>query len=717
MSDGPHGLRVQAPDTASLDLHNSIPATCFPPAVGLGSTWNSALTEMVGAALGREARALGVDILLGPGINIKRSPLCGRNFEYFSEDPYVSGRLGTAMVNGLQSVGVGASLKHFAANNQETDRMRVDAIVDERTLREIYLRAFEMVVTNAQPWTVMCSYNLVNGTPASNNAWLLTDVLRNEWGFGGLVVSDWGAVYNRVDSVKAGLDLEMPHGSDVSDQELESAIEDGSIDLAAVDTAAGRVIALSERAAAARAEFPPTEIDVDAHHSLALDAARQAPVLLKNDGATLPISPERQRGLVIVGEFAEFPRYQGSGSSRVTPTRLDAALEWLRKLSSADSQPQFARGFHTTHPENNDALRAEAVSLCTGAEDVIMFLGLPEAEESEGFDRTHLELPRAQTDLLAAIAAVAGRVTVVLSNGGAVAVSAWEESANAILEGWLLGQAGGRATAEILLGVVSPSGRLTETIPERLADVPSFLNFPGSRSQVRYGERVYVGYRGYDTTESVVSYPFGHGLTYSRFEYSDLRISVTETPDGPSATITATITNTGSVSAAEVVQLYVAPIEPTVDRPAHELKGFDRIELEPGASAIVTFELDPRDFAFWSERDSDWSIDTGAFRIEVGASSRDIRLTEFVDVVGTQKRVPLTPLSTLGEWMRDPAGIATLASIEGFAEVTNLGDVEETTVRMLEDIPLSKIAGLAGVSLTRDGLDQLVAAANARAAG
>lgn len=482
VADGPHGLRRQ-PDGNQASISGSLPATCFPTASALGSSWDPDLVRRVGEAIGAEARAQGVSVVLGPGVNIKRSPLCGRNFEYFAEDPLLTGVLGEAYVEGVQSQGVGACVKHFAANNQETDRLRVSADVDERTLREIYLPHFERIVTRARPWMVMCAYNRVNGVHASQNRWLLTDVLRDEWGFDGVVVSDWGAVHDRVAALAAGLDLEMPPNLGVSDTALVAAVRDGSLDEAVLDRAVERVLRLIERAPK---DVQPAEFDfVAEHHALAREVAAGCAVLLKNNGDLLPLQPSEDDTVAVIGEFARNPRFQGAGSSQVNPTCVDIPLDELR---AAGLRVEFAAG--------DDP--AEAVALARRASTVLLFLGLAAGDESEGADREHLDLPAAQTALVEQLAEANPRLVVVLSNGSAVRMTPWDKHVPAILETWLSGQAAGGAVADLLLGASNPSGRLAETLPLRLQDVPSYLNFPGEQGHVRYGEGVFVGYRGYD---------------------------------------------------------------------------------------------------------------------------------------------------------------------------------------------------------------------------
>lgn len=702
VTDGPHGLRKQATSADHLGLGDSVPATCFPPAAALGSTWDADLLRRVGAALGRETRANDVAVLLGPGINMKRSPLCGRNFEYLAEDPALAGELGAALVTGVQSEGVGTSLKHFAVNNQESDRMRVSAEVDERTLREIYFPAFERVVKQAQPWTVMCSYNRINGTYASQNHWLLTEVLRDEWGFQGLVVSDWGAVFDRVAALAAGLDLEMPATGGRTDAEVVAAVRSGALDEAVLDVAVRRVLTMVARALPALAE--PGEIDHPAHHELAREAAAAGSVLLKNDGV-LPLAAEDAARAVVIGEFARTPRYQGAGSSQVNPTRLDDALTALR--TATGTELPFAAGFSVagvpgSQDADDDALLAEAVEAARNAGTVLLFLGLPAPDESEGYDRTHLGLPANQLAVLRAVAAVNPRVAVVLSNGSAVTVE-WQDDAAAVLECWLGGQAGGSAVADLLLGVRNPSGRLAETIPHRIEDTPAFGNFPGEAGRVRYGEGLLIGYRWYDTRRIDVAYPFGHGLSYTSFGYDDLTAEVTGTGADSSVRVSVTVTNTGQRAGAEVVQIYVGDPEAAVLRPVRELKGFAKVELAPGESTRVQIELTGRDLSYWHPALRRWVVGGGRTVIEAGASSRDIRAVAEVQVTGEEIVLPLDTESTFNEWLAHPAGAPVLTALlpEGMAD-SEMG-------AMLGDAPLRSLIGFGMIDPGPDGLPGLLA--------
>jgi beta-glucosidase len=703
ISDGPHGLRAQLEEADHVGIGGSAPATCFPTASALGSSWNPELFRTVGEALGREAKRLGVSVVLGPGINMKRSPLCGRNFEYVSEDPWLAAELATAMVQGTQSQGTGTSLKHYAANNQEDDRLRVSAEVDERTLREIYLPAFERVVKLAQPWTVMCAYNKVNGIYCSEHHWLLTEVLREEWGFEGLVVSDWGAVHDRVAALKGGLDLEMPPNLEVSDAAIVAAVRDGSLDESVLDEAVGRVLHLVDRSQPALSEG--ASFDPDDHHALARRAAHESAVLLKNDGNALPLEPEHGSTVAVIGEFARTPRFQGAGSSQVNPTRVDLALEELQSAFAGRAEVRFAAGFGIGTTDNDEQLLQESVELASGADHVLVFLGLPGEDESEGFDRTHIDLPANQLVLLHALAEVHDRLIVILANGGVVRVSTWEDRVAAILECWLSGQAAGGAAVDLLLGVANPSGKLAETIPVRLRDNSSYLNFPGEEGVVQYGEGIFIGYRAYDTLIQQVSYPFGFGLSYTSFRIDNVDVSIAgSVADGDLAvTVTASVTNTGRRAGAEVVQVYVGDVEASVARPLRELKGFVKVHLEPGETQQVSCQLDERAFAFWSRRFQQWVVESGEFMIAVGSSSRDLVATETITLDAPRLSLPLGPDSTLHEWLEDERGRELLTK----RDVRLLQDPE--LIKVIGTMPMHTLAAFEGMALSHDELEQLVA--------
>lgn len=694
MTDGPHGLRKQAGSSDHLGLSASIPATCFPPAVGLSASFDPELAERVGAALGVESAIEDVAVILGPGINIKRSPLCGRNFEYMSEDPIVSGAMGAGLVRGIQSQGVGASVKHFAVNNQETDRLRVSADVAPRPLREIYLRGFERVVTDAKPWTVMCSYNRLNGVYTSENPWLLTQVLRDDWGFDGIVVSDWGAVNNRVDGVAAGLDLEMPASNGRTDVQLVAAVKAGELDESALDTVADRMLHLVRKAQERAIVDGP--LDVDAHHALAREVAGRAIVLLKNDGALLPLNPSTK--IAVIGAFAETPRYQGTGSSQINPTRLDTALQEIRALSHADVA--FSPGFTVDGSGDAAELRANAVVAASAAETVVLFIGMPLQDESEGFDREHIDLPVVQLELLDAVLAANPNTVVVVSNGGVVSLP-FADRVPAILEGWLLGQAGGGGTADVLYGAVNPSGKLAETIPLRLADNPSFGNFPGEQGHVRYGEGLLVGYRWYDAKGLDVRYPFGHGLSYTTFDISDASAAVA--PDGD-ITVTVSVTNTGKIAGREVVQAYTSLPGSSIQRAPRELKAFQSVALEPGETKAVTLSLRRNELAYWDVPLDRWVVEGGTHVIEVGASSRDLRTSATVEIAGDEIMRPVTLDSTFDEVLASPdAGPALRAALDARG-----GGLDDEMLKMLGNFPVGRLEGF---PLPRAQMEEIVASA------
>jgi beta-glucosidase len=689
LTDGPHGVRLQRTSSDNLGIFDSEPATAFPTAATTGSTWDPELLEALGVALGKEARALGVDVLLGPGVNIKRSPLCGRNFEYFSEDPLLSGALGAAWVRGIQSQGVGASVKHFAANNQETERMRVSAEVDERTLREIYLPAFEHIVRTAAPATVMCSYNRINGVYASENHWLLTEVLRDEWGFDGYVMSDWGAVHSAVDAVAAGLDLTMPAAGDRHVRAVVDAVEAGTLPIETIDLAVSRILSVHERLRALQSEAA-ADVDIDAHHELARRLASAGSVLLTNDGM-LPLAPSEGGPIAVVGEFARTPRYQGAGSSHINPHRVDTALAALTEAT--EREVRFAPGFRLDGAPD-ETLIDEAVEAARDASSIVLFLGLPDQDESEGFDRQHLDLPRVQLELLDRLLAARSDIVVVLSNGSVVDLSPLAGRVAAILETWLGGQASGSAVADMLFGRSEPGGRLAETIPLRLSDTPSFVNFPGTPERVLYGERFYVGYRWYDSTARDVAFPFGFGLGYTSWSIDEVAVAVPD-PSVARATVAFTVTNTGPRAGSQVVQVYVGDPVASVDRPTRELKAFTRLELAAGESRRVELPLDERAFAFWAA--DGWTVEPGRFVIEVGTSSRDIVAARQIELAVPAPTPTLKPDSTLAEWLGHPVGNPVLT---GALEQSGAGTLQfledDTARRMMEQMPLRVIFGFGG---------------------
>ncbi len=629
LTNGPHGLRKQASDSDHLGLNDSVPATCFPTASALAATWNRDLVYEVGQALGEECRQEQVGVILGPGANIKRTPLCGRNFEYFSEDPYLSGEMARSHIQGVQSQGIGTSLKHYAVNNQEFRRMTINAVVDERALQEIYLTGFEIAVKGAQPWTVMCAYNRLNGIYCCEHPFLLTEMLKRKWGHAGLVVTDWGAMNQRVPALKAGLELEMPGTSADNDQMIVDAVRAGELDEGLLDRSVARILKLVLTAAETLAE--EFTYDADTHHALARKAAGEGAVLLKNEGPTLPLAKGVK--VALLGAFAKFPRYQGAGSSIINPSRLDTLYEEMVKIAG-EEQIAYAPGYGLKGLAVDPALIDEALMTIEDADVVVINAGLPDAFEVEGLDRTHLDLPEAHNQLIEAVAAAHDRVVVVLSNGAPVTMP-WIEDVQAVLEGYLGGQAGAGGLADILYGIVNPSGKLAETFPLKLEDTPSYQYYPGGPKVVVYRESLYVGYRFYDTVGKAVLFPFGHGLSYTQFDYSGLKLSPAALTEGESLTINITVTNSGDLAGKEIVQVYVHPESNTAFRPQAELKGFAKVALQPGEAQEVTVELPPRAFAFYNTNLQDWQVEAGDYEIWVGASSRDIRLRGGVTVSQT----------------------------------------------------------------------------------
>ena len=694
LTDGPHGIRRQKAGADHLGFHASEPATCFPPAVAVGSSWDAELAARVGEAIGREARALGVGVVLGPGVNIKRSPLCGRNFDYYSEDPLLSGVLGAAFVRGLQAQGVGAAVKHFAANNQETDRMRVSADVDERTLREIYLSAFERVVTEARPAAVMAAYNSVNGVPACENSWLLTDVLRAEWGFEGVVVSDWGAVGDRVAALAAGLDLQMPGPDTANDAAIVRAVREGDLDEATVDSSVRRVAALAELAGASAEAAVPAE-----HHALARELAADCVVLLKNDNDALPLASGSR--IAVIGEFATAPQFQGGGSSLINATRVDTPLQEIEALGHTVA---YAAGFTSDAAQDAEALREEAVRAAGQAETAVVFVGL--RGETEGIDREHIDLPADQVDLLHAVAAVAPRTVVVLSSGGVVSLEGWH--ADAIVAGWLLGQAGGGAIADVLSGAANPSGHLAESIPLRLQDTPSYLTFPGEAGHVRYGEGVMVGYRHYETVGRAVRYPFGHGLSYTSFSTEDLTVEVA---GDDSVTVRATVTNTGDRAGKHVVQVYVVTAAGPVRRPARELRAFTKIALRPGERRMVELSLQRRAFAHYDVEHGRWTVAPGSYTIQIGESAASIVAEQTVTLAGDTAVAELSLDSPLGDWLaHSSAGPLLRQVLEAgrTEEQRRQSEANGDLVHMVASIPARQFLHFPGIRLSTDDLTQIL---------
>ncbi|MDR0813425.1 MAG: glycoside hydrolase family 3 C-terminal domain-containing protein [Oscillospiraceae bacterium] len=609
VADGPHGLRKQIGRTDNMGVNISAPATCFPPAATTANSFDRGLLREIGQAIGEEALAEQVSVVLGPGVNIKRSPLCGRNFEYFSEDPFLAGELAVSIIDGIQSQGIGVSLKHFAANSQERFRMIGDSVVDERALREIYLAAFEAAVRKAKPQTVMCSYNKINGVFASENRRLLTDILRGEWGFDGVVVSDWNAVNDRVAGLLAGLDLEMPASGGYNDRIVARAVRQGGLPEEVLNESARRLARLALKAQ--ESLTPDYSFDDAAHHALARRAQSESAVLLKNDGGVLPLAAGAS--VAVIGEFAKRPRYQGAGSSRINPLKLDNAYDELAAL-----------GVDVKYADGSDP--AETAELAASCDAVLVFAGLPDDYESEGFDRTDLNLPDSHNAMISAAAAANPNTAVILQCGAPVLMP-WREEVRGILLGGLGGQAGGGGLADILTGAQSPSGKLAESYPLALEDTPCFGNFSTGDLSVEYRESIFVGYRYYDTAKRPIAFPFGFGLSYTEFEYSAFMA------DENSASVT--VTNAGKIAGAEIVQLYVSgPSDSRIYRAAHELKGFDKVFLTPGESRTITFELNPRSFSYYNPKTAAWAVEGGTYTVSVAASSRDIRASAEVEITG-----------------------------------------------------------------------------------
>ncbi len=713
MTDGPHGLRKQAGDPDGLGLLGT-PATCFPAGCALAASWDRELIEEVGRTIAAEAQAENVAIVLGPAVNIKRSPLCGRNFEYLSEDPLLTGELAAHHIRGLQSEQVGASIKHFAANNQERLRMTIDAVVDERTLREIYLAGFEIAVKASQPWTVMCAYNRLNGEYCAENRWLLTTVLKEEWGHTGIVVTDWGACNDRVAGLEAGQELEMPGNGGLNDREIVRAVESGSLDVAVLDRAVERILDVTFRGVDGAREGATA--DLAAHHRTARMAGTECMVLLKNDGPILPLA---KRGKVaFVGEFARTPRYQGGGSSHITPSRMDSAVEEAQKVVGHDAEILFASGYSLKSSAPDQKLVAEAAKIAADADVAVVFIGLTDAFESEGFDREHMRIPENHTALLEAVLAVQENVVVVLSNGSPIEMP-WVDRPKAILESYLGGQAWGGAVADVLFGEANPSGKLPETFPLRLEDNPSYLSFPGDGRTVEYREGVFVGYRYYDKKAIRPLFPFGHGLSYTRFSYADLTLGTRTIRDTDELSVSVRITNDGNVAGKEVVQLYVADAQSSVPRPVRELKGFQKVSLDAGESTVIHFTLTRRSFAYWSRNDGDWVVESGEFRIDVGASSRDIRLTDTVQVESSTRRATHFHLnSTVRDLEEHPVGKAIAEQFQsGFLASLNNADPDSTEAlmfrAMVQEMPLRNIVRMGSGQVTPEAMDRILEQLNA----
>lgn len=691
VTDGPHGVR-RVPDVHMM-AGESLPATCFPTASCLASTWDVDLLHKMGTALGEEAIALGVDVLLGPGVNMKRSPLGGRNFEYFSEDPYLAGELAVSLINGIQSRGVGTSLKHFAANNQEYQRFTISAEVDERTLREIYLPAFEKAVKQAKPWTVMCSYNKLNGEYASQHHYLLTDILKKEWGFEGLVVSDWGAVRDRGAALKGGLDWEMPGPQDRRVKAVVEAVRSGELDDAVLNESARRILNIVFRAK----ETPKGgTFDVEAHHALASKIAAEGMVLLKNNGL-LPL--KGQQHIAVIGRAAEQAHFQGGGSSHINPTKVAVPFKEIQNRAG-DAELTYAEGYPSDNTFNQ-AMIDQAVSLATSADVAVLNIALPSYKESEGYDRTDIDLTEQQIALIKAVAKVQPNTVVVLNNGAPVAVCAWIDDVAAVLESWMMGQAGGAAIADVLFGRVNPCGKLAETFPVKLSDTPAYTNWPGEAGKVHYGEGMFIGYRYYDAKQMPVQFPFGFGLSYTTFEYSNAQVSAKSFKDVDGVVVKVDVRNTGKLRGKEIVQVYVHDQKSGLVRPEKELKGFAKVELQPGETKTVSIPLDFRAFAFYHPEYKQWITEDGEFDILVAASAADVRCTLTVTLTSTLNLPCLLDReSTIREWLADPRGSVVVTPLfqrmeamsrEVFGAENNTEAIGMNIMDMFMDMPLLSV--------------------------
>ncbi len=712
VSDGPHGLRTQAGDQDNLGINDSIKAVCFPAGCAAASSFDRELLCRVGQTLGQEAQAVGVSVVLGPAMNIKRSPLCGRNFEYLSEDPLLAGELAAAEITGIQSQHVGTSPKHFAVNSQEYHRMTSSSNVDERAYREIYLANFETAVKKGHPWTIMNSYNRINGTFACESKDLLTDILRDDWGFDGYVMTDWGAMDEKVWALQAGCDLEMP-GPGGQTQKIIDAVKDGTLDEKVLDQAVYRILDVIFRYAEHKVD---AAFEYEKDHDLAAEAAENCCVLLKNEDGILPLAKNAKAAFI--GQYAEKPRFQGGGSSHINCFRTESALEAASSVVP-EAEISYARGFDDSKDEINEALIEEAVEIAKKADYAVIFAGLPDSYESEGYDRKHLRMPEGQNVLIERVAAANPNTIVVLHNGSAIEMP-WIGKVKAVLEAYLGGQAVGRAEARILFGLANPSGRLAETFPFHLEDTPCYLTFGGENEEVSFSEGVFVGYRYYSSKNMPVLFPFGYGLSYTKFAYGNLRLSDGSFSESGELTVSVDVTNIGSVPGKEVVQLYIAPPEREpngIFRPVRELRAFDKIPLNPGESRTVTFSLNARAFAYWNTQLHDWFVESGDYTVEICQDAATVLLSEKVAVSG-EKALPYTyTLNTpLGKLMSDPRGQAILSQMQnvfggGNSDSASEAISDEMTMAMMEGLPLRSLLGFSK-DISMASLVELVASLN-----
>ncbi|MDI6618495.1 MAG: glycoside hydrolase family 3 C-terminal domain-containing protein [Clostridiales bacterium] len=706
VSDGPYGLRKQDQTKENAGINESIMAVCFPAASAMAASFDKDLIYKEGEALGDECQHENVSTILGPAVNIKRSPLCGRNFEYFSEDPFLAAEMAANYIKGVQSKNVGTSIKHFCGNNQEHRRMSSDSVIDERTLREIYLAVFEGAIKNGKPWTVMCSYNKLNGTYASENKRLLTDILRNEWGFEGYVMSDWGAVNDRVKGIEAGLDLEMPSSNGLNDARIVQAVKEGRLDEKEVDKAVERILNIVKRYTENRK--PDTEWDMEAHHNLAVKLEEQCMVLLKNEDV-LPL--KKGSKVTFIGKFADQPRYQGGGSSHINSFRVESALSAVQGIADVT----YAQGYDDRKDEPDETMIRQAEDAARGAQTAVIFAGLPDSFESEGYDREHMSMPACQNELIERVAKVQPNTVVVLHNGSPVEMP-WADDVKGILEAYLGGQGVGKACVDVLFGDANPSGKLPETFPKKLQDNPSYLYYHGEGDRVEYREGVFVGYRYYDKKDIDVLFPFGFGLSYTKFDYSNLTLSSREIKDTDKLTVLVDVTNTGDREGKEIVELYVGEKDPKVIRPLKELKKFEKVNLKPGETKTVKFTLCKRAFAYYNTEIRDWYVETGDYQILIGKSSRDIVLRDTVHVESSVKLpFKLTVNTTFGDLfarpdiskelkpLMDAVKASMVQQTEGGSEAIS----DDMNNAMLRYLPLRGILSFGG-NITYDKLQAMV---------
>ena len=720
VTDGPHGVRKQAEAADHLGINESEKAICFPAGCATASSFDRDLIRRQGELLGQECQAMNVSTILGPAMNIKRSPLCGRNFEYYSEDPYVSTEIAAALIEGVQSKNVGTSVKHFVANNQEKRRMTNSSDADERTLREIYLASFEGAIKKAKPWTVMSSYNRINGEFVVDNKEYLTDILRKEWGFDGYVVSDWGAVNDRISSLAAGLDLEMPPGDYENDRLIVKAVQEGKLDESVVDQACERILNIIFRYTENRDE--KAVFDYEKDHKAAAEIEAECMVLLKNENDILPLTSDKK--IAFIGKYAKTPRYQGGGSSHINSWKVESALEAAKEIPEL-ANVTFAEGYQDEKDEVIEELQMKAVKVAAEADVAVLFLGLPDNFESEGYDRKHMNLPNCQNELVEKVLEVQKHVVVVLHNGSAV-IMPWKDQVEGILEAYLGGEAVGKAVAEVLAGIKNPSGRLAETFPLRLEDTPCYLTYGKGFDNADYREGVFVGYRYYTSRKMETAFPFGHGLSYTTFAYSDLQLDKKEMTDKESVQVSVKVKNTGNRAGKTVVQLYVEAPETEVIRPVRELRGFEKIFLEAGEEKTVTFILGERAFAYWNTLIHDWYAEEGTYKVMIGENADQMCVGEEITVHPTKELPKTYSLNTcLGELMRDPKAQAVMAPfMQGMAQndaATDMAEAnandqsgvvnQEMMAAMMEGMPLRQLLSFVP-GIKREMLEQIVDALN-----